>query len=149
MLSRRKLLTAAPALAAAFQVFPIIVEAQQQQTFTSSPQTTKDLHNVSQGSGPQDPNQRNFANSAFHRYSFTVTTGSPLWTFIGTPWVVYIGPGPGVSDGDAKAGFAWNQFSVAHDRVYQTQRNATSITYDVWAGSHAMQIALACNATKV
>jgi hypothetical protein len=149
VISRRRLLITAPAAAAAFQLFPGIAEAFQQQTFTSQAQTTKDLHNVTFAtSGPQDPDQRNFANAGFHRYRFTVTTGSPEWTFVGDPWVVYVGPGPGIADSDARAGFAWNNFGVAHDRVYQISRNATAITYDVWAGSHAMQIALACNATK-
>jgi hypothetical protein len=108
--------------------------------------TTNDMHNASV-QGVFNPNEfRQFANSWFKYYELTVSVPAG-WALVGSPWVHFVGPGPNVSWQDAQDGFNWNVFPAAHDRFFIIERNPNIIKCSCWAGSHAMQINLACNAT--
>jgi len=119
----------------------------QSQIFYGSTISTDDMHNV-QVQGPYDPAvYGEYANSWFKHY--TIDVHAPAgWTFQGSPWVNFVGPIGGESMQDAQGAFGWNMFPAAHDRFFVIQRNATYIQCTCWAGSHPMQINLACMASN-
>lgn len=102
---------------------------------------TENLHNVTDVRG-DTTNYRVFANAAFKRYDLTIFV--PLgWHFEGEPQVHLVS-----QNRDAIEAFAWNNFSVAHDRFFVTERNPNYIKCTCWAGSHPMVINLQCTAVK-
>lgn len=103
--------------------------------------TTQDLHNaLCSQFGPFDPNVYGcFDKFMFHKYTLYVHA-PPGWHFTGTPYVR--------CTRDNDGAFGWNNFPGAHDRFYITSSNATDITAIVWAGSHSIDISLACEATQ-
>jgi hypothetical protein len=109
----------------------------ERQNFRGPTVRTKDLHNVSCPSGTDD--EKNFANSCFHRYTLTVDA-PPNWTFIGAPWVNL------VEDNDGS--FAWNGYPPPPDRFFVTESTSNSKKAIIWLGSHPITVQLACVAVR-
>jgi len=103
--------------------------------------TTDNLHN-SPCAGVHTTDYGCYANSLFKKYTLTVSAPAG-WHFTGQPYVNLVS-----QDQDAKDGFTWNNFPGAHDRFFITQQNPNSIVATCWAGSHPMEINLACEATQ-